>query len=223
MSDAAAVPVPKPPVPAWKLLAVLGGGGAVAGLLLVVAYLATIEPIRAHKAQVLADGVREVLALPADAPYEERWWSGGRLVAERPAGADDLDRIWFARRPDGSVGWAVVAEGNGFADRIRLIFGWDPVAGRLLALKVLESKETPGLGDAVAADGPASFRARFTGVAVSETTPVKGVKADATPNAPNEVDTVTGATVSSRAVVKIVNGAVRRWAPAVAASREGGR
>ena len=110
-----------------------------------------------------------------------------------------------------------------FADRIRLIFGWDPVAGRLLALKVLESKETPGLGDAVAADGPASFRARFTGVAVSETTPVKGVKADATPNAPNEVDTVTGATVSSRAVVKIVNGAVRRWAPAVAASREGGR
>lgn len=228
MSEAAVVPAAgapaaKPQVPAWKLLAVLGGGGAVAGLLLVVAYLATIEPIRAHKAQVLAEGVREVLALAPDAPYEERWWSKDGLVAERPAGAGDLDRIWFARRPDGTTGWAVVAEGNGFADRIRVIFGWDAGAGTLLSLKVLENRETPGLGDAIAADGPGSFRARFAGRTATPQTPLRGVKADANPNAPHEVDTITGATVSSRAVIKIVNAAVRRWTPAVAASKEGGR
>lgn len=214
-----AAPAGKPLVPAWKLLAVLGGGGAVAGLLLVVAYLLTIEPIRAHKAQVLAEGVREVLALAPDAPYEERWWSAGTLVTARPAGAEDSDRIWFARGADGTTtGWAVVAEGNGFADKIRLIFGWDPVRGRLLALKVLENKETPGLGDAIGND-PA-FRARFADRAVTADAPLKGVKIDSTPNAPHEVDTITGATVSSRAVIRIVNTAVKRWSPAVAAAKE---
>lgn len=229
MSDAPvpAAPAPgappqKPLVAAWKLFAVLGGGGAVAGLLLVVAYLWTIEPIRAHKAAVLAEGVREVLSLAETAPYEERWWSDGRLVAERPAGADDLDRIWFAPRADGTpASWAVVAEGNGFADRIRLIFGWDPAAGRILALRVLENKETPGLGDAIGND-PA-FRARFRDRTATVDTPLRGVKLDSTPNAPHEVDTITGATVSSRAVIRIVNAAVRRWSPAIAASKEAAR
>ena len=69
----------KPPPATWKLVGVLAGGGAVAGLFLVLAYLGTIGSITAHKQQVLADGVREVLGLAPDDPYDELWWKDDRL------------------------------------------------------------------------------------------------------------------------------------------------
>lgn len=224
MSDAVvAAPAPalaqKPPPAAWKLVAVLGGGGAVAGLMLVVAYLSTIGPITEHKRAVLADGVREVLGLAPSDRYDELWLRDGRLVADRPAGADDADRVWRGRRADGTVtGWAIVAQGSGFADAIRLIFGWDAVGHRILALRVLENRETPGLGDKIGND-PA-FSGAFAGREVSPTSALRGVKVDSTPNAPGEVDTITGATVSSRAVIRIVNAGVRRFGPAIEAVRE---
>lgn len=211
-------PAAKPPPATWKLVGVLAGGGAIAGLLLVVAWMGTIGPITAHKRQVLADGVREVLGLAPSDPYEELWVEGDGLVKDRPAGAGDLDRVWLGRRPDGSVvGWALLAEGSGYADRIRLIFGWDAKTKRLLALRVLENKETPGLGDKI---GTAPYSSRFRDRAASPDAPLKGVKVDATPNAADEVDTITGATISSRAVIRIVNAALRRFGPALEAHRE---
>ena len=209
----AAPPAARPPPPTWKLVAVLAGGGAVAGLLLVVAYLLTIEPITAHKKQVLADGVREVLGLAPGDAYDELWVQDGKPTRARPTGAVDADRVWLGRRADGTpVGWAVLSEGTGFADSIRLIFGWDAKTKRILALRVLENKETPGLGDKI---GTAPFAAGFRGREVSTGTPLKGVKADSTPNAANEVDAITGATVSSRAVIRIINAGLRRFGPAI--------
>jgi electron transport complex protein RnfG len=211
-------PPQKPPPATWKLVAVLAGGGAIAGLLLVVAYLLTIEPITAHKKQVLADGVREVLGLAPTDPYDELWLHDGSLLKDKPAGADDADRVWLGRRPDGTpVGWAVLSEGSGFADTIRLIFGWDAKTKRILALRVLENKETPGLGDKI---GKEPFAAGFRDREASAGTPLKGVKVDSTPNAANEVDTITGATVSSRAVIRIINAGLHRFGPAIEAYRQ---
>jgi electron transport complex protein RnfG len=211
-------PPQKPPPATWKLVGVLAGGGAIAGLLLVVAYLLTIDSITAHKKQVLADGVREVLRLAPEDRYDELWLKDGKLTKERPAGADDLDRCWLGRGADGApVGWAVLSEGNGFADTIRLIFGWDAKTKKILALRVLGSKETPGLGDKI---GEQAFSAGFRDHEASTATPLKGVKVDSTPNAGNEVDTITGATVSSRAVIRIINAGIARFGPAIEAYRE---
>ena len=209
---------PKPPPATWKLIGVLAGGGAVAGLFLVLAYLGTIGSITAHKQQVLADGVREVLGLAPDDAYDELWWKDDRLHKERPAGATDADRVWLGRRKDGTaVGWAMLSAGSGYADTIRLIFGWDAKAKRILALRVLENKETPGLGDKI---GTPPFFARFRGKEASPDAPLQGVKEDSTPNAANEVDAITGATVSSRAVLRIVNAGLRRFGPAIEAYGE---
>jgi hypothetical protein len=52
-------------------------------------------------------------------------------------------------------------------------------------------------------------------------TPLKGVKGAAGGD-PSAVQTITGATISSRAVIRIINHAVERWRPLVAAFDKGG-
>ena len=52
-------------------------------------------------------------------------------------------------------------------------------------------------------------------------TPIEGVKKDRATGGPKEVAMITGATVSSRAVIRIINDAVARWQPLMDAYREG--
>lgn len=207
-----------PDVSPWRLIGVLAGGGAFAGLLLVVVFLSTKDAIAQHKAQVLEETVREVLGAPER--IETLWLRDGRLTPEAPPDPRGVERVWRGLRADGTaVGVAIESKGAGFADDIRLLFGWDPATGRILAFRVLENKETPGLGDGIAKN-PA-FVEGFRGAKA----PLKGVKPGGArdPEA-GEVHTITGATVSSRAVIRIVNRAVERWRPLLSTGGgEGGR
>ncbi len=58
MTTATTQAPPAPPahteVPSWRLLATLGFGGALAGLLIVVSYMWTLPRITAHRASVLS-------------------------------------------------------------------------------------------------------------------------------------------------------------------------
>jgi electron transport complex protein RnfG len=74
-------------------------------------------------------------------------------------------------------------------------------------MQVLENKETPGLGDKIEKD--ASFVAEFDGAKA----PLVGVKAGAGVGEPEEVDMITGATISSRAVIEIINHRLERLDP----------
>ncbi len=206
----------KPDVAASRLVAVLAGGGAVAGLLLVLAYSWTLVPIRAHRARVLAEGVREVLGLSEADPYDSFWLEGDALTAREPADHRPA-ALWRGRRADGTVvGWAIDAKEPGFSDEIHLIFGWDAARRRVIALKVLEQRETPGLGDEIQRDGDDAFATRFRGRAA----PIRGTRRGQGSGSDAEVDTITGATISSRAVIRIVNHAVERWGPRIEAWRE---
>ena len=212
----APVPPVAPDVPAWKLLAVLGGGGTVAGLILVLASQATQPRIQAHKAEVLKASVAEVLGAPAR--WETLYLVGDALAAMPPEGMDPskLERVYAGWREDGArIGFAIVAAEPGFADDVKLIFGFDPEKEVVLGFKVLENKETPGLGDAI--EKKRSFGAQFVGKRV----PVAGIKKGGSRGRPeSEIETITGATVSSATVVRIVNNASARWTPLLRAWRE---
>jgi len=101
---------------------------------------------------------------------------------------------------DKFLGYAIPGSGPGFADTIALIYGYDPVRQCVVGMQVLESKETPGLGDKIFKDP--RFAAEFTSLAVQPGIVVVKNGAGAKPN---EVDGITGATISSKAVVKILN------------------
>lgn len=198
--------------PAWRLIATLGLSGALAGALIVLAHGWAQPRIEAHQAAVLRLAVQEVLQQPAR--YDALFVHDGRITALLPAGVDSagVERVYLGYDESGArVGFAIVTSKAGFQDQIRLIFGYDAATGRLLGMKVLESKETPGLGDKIEKDS--SFVAEFRGTA----TPLVGVKSGAGRGEDDEVDMITGATISSRTLIDAINAALLRLGPLLAA------
>lgn len=99
--------------------------------------------------------------------------------------------------------YAIVGEGNGYQYKIRLIFGIKPDFSEILALKILEEKETPGLGARIEEE---DYLKQWKGKAANGN--LKLVKTP-TQN-PYEVQAISGATISSTAVLDIVNRSVAR-------------
>ncbi len=111
-------------------------------------------------------------------------------------------RVYQACDSDGHpVGWVVPASGQGFADRVDLLVGLDAAAETLTGLYVLDQKETPGLGAMIVED---AFTSQFAGK--STAVPLEARKYP--PQEANQVQAVTGATISSESVAGIVNQAV---------------
>lgn len=191
-------------IPPWRLVATLGFAGALAGGLIVTVYARTLPTIEAHRAAQVELAVREVLHQPAR--LDTLYLMDGVL---RPAAAGEdvrqRERVFLGYDAAGAIrGAAITAAKPGFADVISLIFGLEPTTGAVLGLKILGHRETPGLGDKIE-------RPAFTDQFIGASTPLAGVKAVS--GAAGEVATITGATISSRAVVEIINEAVRRWRP----------
>lgn len=212
MSDAGAPRGPggtaSPPVSSSKLLATLGTAGALAGVLIVTAHQMTAPRIEAYKAMKLREAVSEVLGAPEHT--DALFVVDGALTPTVPAGADEreLDTVFLGYREDGTtVGFAISGAEPGFQDVVELLFGYDPVAHEVLGMKVLTSKETPGLGEKIVSDE--AFLKEFQG----PTAPLVGVKSGRATGAANEVDMITGATISSRTVIGIINHRLERMAP----------
>lgn len=206
-----------PEVNSSRLLLTLGIAGALAGLLIVLVFQVTQPTIRAYKARMLRLAIQEVLKAPYR--YDTLYVYDGVLERTPPEGVDpaNLEMLFLGYREDGSrVGFAIAGAEPGFQDVIELIFGYDPETKTVLGMKVLASRETPGLGDKIERDQ--AFVAEFDG---SET-PLVGVKPARATGAANEIDLITGATISSRAVIRIINDQVERLGPILEAYREEG-
>ncbi|RPI81250.1 MAG: FMN-binding protein, partial [Planctomycetaceae bacterium] len=95
-------------------------------------------------------------------------------------------------------GWATPAESRGFQDKIRLMVGLSKNGDQVTGLTVLESFETPGLGDRIQ---QREFREQFIGQSTAQ--PFARVKPGE--SAPAPVHAITGATISSQAVINAIN------------------
>jgi len=196
-----------------RLIGTLGGLGALAGLLIVAAFAATEPRIRANKAAALAAAINEVLGAPDR--YDTLYVTDTGLTPALPSATTpaQAEAVYLGWRGEHPVGFAVVASGPGFQDRIRLLVGFDPATSRLLGMKVLESKETPGLGDKIIKD--TAFVSQFGRVEA----PLEGVKEGREQGRPGEVIVITGATISSRALINAINAVLERTGPLLAAYR----
>lgn len=203
----AATPAPAPPsVKASRLIMTLAFGGAFAGLLIATVYEKTLPAIQKYADAKIEGAVNEVLGKPAR--LETLYLVGDKLSRTPPAGVElrEVTKAYVGfNDKDVRVGVAVEAVEPGFADDVRLMIGFDPATATLTGFSILGQKETPGLGDKIEKD--ASFTERFKG----KTTPLKGTK-NATSDA-RAVQTITGATISSRTVIQIINHAVALWQP----------
>lgn len=215
MGMTSAPPVAVKDVRSWKLLAMMTGGGAIAGFLIVTAYQLTLPKIEQHQGEVMQAAIQEVLKAPPS--YDTLYLVAGALVKALPNGAQPkkLEKVYLGHDAAGKrVGFAISAAENGFQDLVTLMFGYDAAAHKLIAMKVIGNKETPGLGNKIETDSA------FVNGFVNAVAPVTGVKKDRGKSTPNDVVMITGATISSRAVIRIINNAIARWQPLLDAYHE---
>ncbi|MBL1216813.1 MAG: FMN-binding protein [Planctomycetes bacterium] len=211
-----------------RLVATLAIAAMLSGLLLAAAYEITLPIIEANNAEALQAAVFKVV--PDSTQLQPLVWDEDKeeLVAWSPKkSADGAGEESSASEepPAGLViygaydenrqfiGYAIEAAGAGFQDTIRLLYGFNPRAvlpdepRHITGMEILESRETPGLGDKIYKDP--KFAENFLFLTVDPS--IELVKDN--PTAKNQVDAITGATISSKAVVKILQKSTADWLP----------
>ncbi|MEE8638325.1 MAG: RnfABCDGE type electron transport complex subunit G [Candidatus Margulisiibacteriota bacterium] len=103
------------------------------------------------------------------------------------------------------AGTAILCKGNGYQGEIKLMVGVNADFTKFTGLTILEQVETPGLGAKIA---ERKFFKQFKDLATKP--PIAYVKGRP-PEKPNQIQAITGATISSRAVVNIINKTVKEW------------
>ncbi len=209
-------PVQQPATSTWSMYRAIVGIGALCALLIVSVFKSTEGRIADNRARFLAESVAEVLpeadwtlAVDVDA-------SGGLVEA-----ADDTALPgYLGFDADGNIVGAVVTGiGMGYADNIRVIFAYSFELDAFTAFKILESKETPGLGDRVEVEPhflgsferlDASLNAAGDALANAIVTVKEGEKVS-----PWQIDGITGATITSEAIGNILNEAASTWVPSL--------
>lgn len=111
----------------------------------------------------------------------------------------ELYQVFKDEEKSESLGYALPFEGNGFQGKIRLMVGVKNDLKELVGLEVLEQVETPGLGTKVT-EKP--FTNQFNGLSAEPE--INWTKGEASKKN-SEIQTITGATISSKAVVAIIN------------------
>ncbi|HSQ41238.1 MAG TPA: FMN-binding protein [Fibrobacteraceae bacterium] len=120
-------------------------------------------------------------------------------------------RFFLAWDKDSSLaGVAMEADGKGFGDRVRVLYAYNPSIQCIIGFKVVESKETPGIGDRISSDS--SFLANFQNLDITH--PLVAVK-HGHKSQPWEIDGISGATISSKAVAKLLQASVETRLPVV--------
>ena len=199
----------KKPVSTFRLVATLAVAGALAGLLIVLVNLQTKPIIDKYKAEQLKLAVYEVL--PGVDRYTTYYLVDETLAVSLPQGAKESEfkRIYVGYNTQNQVSGVAISRGeSGFQDVVQIIFGFDPATGKLSGMKVLDSKETPGLGDKIFKD--MTYVNQFF---AGPDTPLIPVKPGKGKGLPGEIDTITGATISSKKLVEIINHALEEWKP----------
>ncbi len=150
----------------------------------------TSQKIEEYKQQETQAAAKEVLP---DSDRKEKLLAG--------------DFTFYVAYKDGDIrGVAFVAEGGGFQDIISIMAGVTPDFEQYTGLTILEQKETPGLGTKIAWDPSRKgcetwFTDQFKGKSTGQLTYVKNQEAEGD----TEIEAITGATISSKAVIDILN------------------
>ncbi len=122
------------------------------------------------------------------------------VEVESDKGKKKMTSVRKALSADGTcVGWAFMCEGSGFADKIKLVLTVDADCEKLKGYGVLSSNETPGFGDKIKEP---FYRNQFVDAPTNELVLTKLGRAE---EIDSKIVAISGATVSSEAVVVIVN------------------
>jgi electron transport complex protein RnfG len=202
----------------------MGVVSLVCGLLIVATYLGTLEPIRKNQEILTREAVAELLpGVQKQVTYYAQ--SSGELALENGSGAAVSGARLIAGYGASGQLLGVVIEGKerGYADMITAMYAYSPEQQAIVGFKVVELKETPGLGDKIVTDAGflANFRkleARLDEAGQKLAHAIVTVK-NGTKKNPWEIDAISGATISSRAVGRMLHKSAEQLLPVITKNR----
>jgi electron transport complex protein RnfG len=207
-------PVQQETTSVWSMYRAIVGIGALCALVIVTVYQTTAARIAENQARFLAAAVSEVLPA-AQSTLAVDLNEDGRLAETTETPPLPVFLGYDANAE--LVGAVVTAQGMGYQDNIRVLYAYSFELDAIVGFKVLDSKETPGLGDKVETE--AHFIANFEKLDVTLSpdgesllhpivTVKQGEKTEAW-----QVDGITGATITSEAIGNILNDSASAWVP----------
>jgi len=166
-------------------------------------------PLIAERTQIDLDNAKKAV-LPAAATFVEL--DVPASLAATSEGLGTVVGAWVAKDATGAVvGTVVSAASKGYSGPVGFTVGID-TTGKVAGVKSGAHKETPGLGDKVLAANSKVMKQLVGYLPTAALTTMKG-----TPAA-NQVDAISGSTITSRAAVRAVSGA---WELSTRLSPEG--
>ncbi len=153
----------------------------ISGLIIGVVYFIT-APIAVQKSEMLKQQAMKDLVTDAETfkevPDKEQWFA--------------------AEKAGKTIAYVVPTESKGYGGTIKMLVAVN-LDGAVIDYNILSSNETPGLGDNAAKE---PFKSEFKGKQAENLTVVKD------PSNKENIQAMTGATISSKAVTKAVKEAV---------------
>jgi electron transport complex protein RnfG len=205
-----------PSTPAGHMIRTLMGIAMLSGFLVVLTYQLTKPIIAENQRRAIEAAVFNVI--PGAVARKDFVITDGELnlaTADKPT---EGILVYAGYDSEGELkGVAAKAAAQGYADMIHILYGYDPACECIRGIKVLKLAETPGLGDKIITD--ANFVANFEALdarlssdgetLANEIVTVKhGTKQN-----PWEIDAISGATISSKAVGKAINQSAKQVLP----------
>jgi len=209
--------------PTGAMLRTLGLVSAICGLIIVSSYHGTYTAVQANKKLATERAVKSVI--PAAKSIAEYWLAPGGSPEIAKGGDLPAGTIKFFAGYDaeGKLN-GIAAEGGakGYADVVRVMYGYSPECQCINGLSIVSSRETPGIGDKVDSsksnvdkDFMANFKALDAKLNADKTALANGIKAvkHGTKTSPWQIDAISGATITSRAVANGINDSAKALLP----------
>jgi electron transport complex protein RnfG len=208
------LPVP----PRLPMLRTLGLVAAISGFLVVLAYQLTTPLIEENKRIAIERALFKVV--PGAVSRRDFLLTPGGIEPYTGTSADGGIRVYAGYDEQGRLaGVALEAAAQGYQDVIRVLYGFDPACQCIRGMQVLKMAETPGIGDKIAKD-PDFLRnfealdarpdAAGGGLANAITSVKAGSKTEAW-----QIDAISGATISSRAVARMLDDSAQQAVPVI--------
>ena len=194
----------------------LGLVATLCALAIVTAYRGTLDAANANRRIALERAVFKVI--PGAVRIEPLFATPAGIVpANGKPGPNDVP-FHAAYAADGTLA-GIAAEGaaKGYADVVRVLYGYDPERQAITGFRVVFTRETPGIGDKISTD-PAFLKnfealdARLAADASALANAIKTVK-HGSKKEPWEIDAIAGATITAKAVGRGINDSAQRLLP----------
>jgi len=207
-----------PQTPSLAMLRTLGGIAMISGLLVVMVYQWTLPIIEENKRIAIEKAISQVVP---GVSYKLEWRLGpDGLFPVDQADSKTGEKIYAAYNDgDELVGIALETAATGYQDVIRILYGYNPGCQCVTGIKVLKMTETPGLGDKIAFDPEfmknfEALDARINDEGSGLAHPIVTVK-HGSKSEPWQIDAISGATISSKAIGRMINSSGQRMFPQI--------